>query len=424
MPPSRKSKPSGAKTSRINRSPGSTGTARTLKPPRATKPGEVAAAEVRAKAEARAKAETRTPAAAPVRKKRNAKASPIRPPSGPASGSRKARAQQVAERAAAGLEVAGAPGDAEMAADIDGHPAVAPAARRAAVPGAFGARSSTAGRGGRGGRVALPEISIKLQKALADAGLGSRREIEAWIAAGRVSVNGEPAHVGQRIGPADKVRVNGRLAHLRFADELRQRVLLYHKPEGEIVSRNDPQGRESVFDKLPKIRGGRWIAVGRLDFNSCGLLLFTNDGALADRLMHPRNELEREYAVRVVGELTPTARQELTTGVEIGDGPAHFIRLVDGGGEGTNRWYRVTIAEGRNREVRRMFEAVGVTVSRLMRVRYGPVNMPPRLKRGMVMELEPGDVRTMLKSIPVVAPAREDAHDSLKYNENQDDEED
>jgi len=252
---------------------------------------------------------------------------------------------------------------------------------------------------------AAAEETIKLQKALADAGFGSRRELEEWIAAGRVSVNGQPAHVGQRIGAADKVRVNGRLVHLRLAAERRQRVLLYHKPEGEIVSRDDPQGRISVFDKLPKMRGGRWIAVGRLDVNSCGLMVLTNDGALAEQLMHPRSEIEREYAVRVVGELSQQNKLRLTEGVELEDGPAHFGRLIDGGGEGTNRWYRVTIAEGRNREVRRMFEAVGVTVSRLMRVRYGPIQMPPRLKRGMFLELEPAEVATLLRHIPAVRSA-------------------
>ena len=247
---------------------------------------------------------------------------------------------------------------------------------------------------------AAQEETVKLQKALADAGFGSRRELEEWIAAGRISVNAQPAHVGQRIGASDKVRVNGKLVHLRFAAERRQRVLLYHKPEGEIVSRDDPQGRPSVFDKLPKMRGGRWIAVGRLDFNSCGLLLLTNDGALAERLMHPRSEIEREYAVRVVGELSQQNKLRLTEGVELEDGEAHFGRLIDGGGEGTNRWYRITISEGRNREVRRMFEAVGVTVSRLMRVRYGPIQMPPRLKRGMVLELEPAEVAALLKRTP------------------------
>ncbi|OIQ96255.1 ribosomal large subunit pseudouridine synthase B [mine drainage metagenome] len=259
-----------------------------------------------------------------------------------------------------------------------------------------------AGRRGRPRPEPVPEATTKLHKALADAGLGSRRELEQWILAGRVSVNGEPAHVGQRIGPQDKVRVNGKLVHLRFADR-RPRVLLYHKPEGEIVSREDPQGRPSVFGKLPRIGGGRWIAVGRLDFNSCGLLLFTSDGALADRLMHPRSEIEREYAVRVVGELSLAAKEKLVQGVELEDGVAHFGRLVEGGGEGTNRWYRVTLTEGRNREVRRMFEAVGVTVSRLMRVRYGPVQLPPRLKRGMVLELSPAEVSALIKQLPAAS---------------------
>ncbi len=268
-----------------------------------------------------------------------------------------------------------------------------------------------AGRRGRPRPEPEPAATTKLHKALADAGLGSRRELEEWILAGRVSVNNEPAHVGQRIGPQDKVRVNGKLVHLRFADR-RSRVLLYHKPEGEIVSRDDPQGRTSVFGKLPRIGGGRWIAVGRLDFNSCGLLLFTSDGALADRLMHPRSGIEREYAVRVVGELPLAAKERLVNGIELEDGVAHFGRLVEGGGEGTNRWYRVTLTEGRNREVRRMFEAVGITVSRLMRVRYGPVHLPPRLKRGMVLELSPEEVSALIKQLPALpprsAPASED----------------
>lgn len=265
-----------------------------------------------------------------------------------------------------------------------------------------GVASPAKGRRGRPRPEPVPEATTKLHKALADAGLGSRRELEQWILAGRVSVNGEPAHVGQRIGPQDKVRVNGKLVHLRFADR-RPRVLLYHKPEGEIVSREDPQGRPSVFGKLPRIGGGRWIAVGRLDFNSCGLLLFTSDGALADWLMHPRSEIEREYAVRVVGELSLAAKERLVQGIELEDGVAHFGRLVEGGGEGTNRWYRVTLTEGRNREVRRMFEAVGVTVSRLMRVRYGPVQLPPRLKRGMVLELSPVEVSALIKQLPAAS---------------------
>ncbi|MGE5467278.1 MAG: 23S rRNA pseudouridine(2605) synthase RluB [Ignavibacteria bacterium] len=251
---------------------------------------------------------------------------------------------------------------------------------------------------------AASESSVKLQKALADAGLGSRRELEEWIAAGRVSVNGEPAHVGQRIEPTDKVRVNGRLVNLKTSTRT-PRVLIYHKPEGEIVSRDDPEKRASVFEKLPRINGGRWIAIGRLDFNSCGLLLFTSSGDLANRLMHPRYGLERDYAVRVLGELSDEAAQRLTTGIEIGDGEARFLRLMDAGGEGANHWYNVTLAEGRNREVRRMFEAVGVTVSRLMRVRYGPIVLPPGLKRGHCRELEPAEVGQLLKILDKPAPA-------------------
>jgi 23S rRNA pseudouridine2605 synthase len=238
-----------------------------------------------------------------------------------------------------------------------------------------------------------------LHKALADAGYGSRREIEEWIAAGRVNVNGEPAHVGQRVGPEDKIRLNGKLAQLKFSSRL-PRVLMYHKPEGEIVSKDDPDGRPSVFAKLPRLKSGRWISIGRLDFNSCGLLLFTNDGGLANRMMHPRYEIEREYAVRVLGEATPEMIETLRTGVQLDDGPAHFTRFAEAGGEGANRWYRVTLSEGRNREVRRMFEAVGLTVSRLMRVRYGPVNMPPRLKRGQCIDLEQNEVQALLRLLP------------------------
>ena len=248
-------------------------------------------------------------------------------------------------------------------------------------------------------RPAEPVETVKLQKALADAGHGSRREIEEWIAAGRVSVNNETAHVGQRIGPEDKVRVNGRLVQLKAGGARLPRVLLYHKPEGEIVSREDPAGRPTVFEKLPRINNGRWIAVGRLDFNSCGLMLFTSSGELANQLMHPRYELEREYAVRVLGEPTPEAMELLKTGVELEDGIARFNRIFEAGGEGANRWYNVTLSEGRNREVRRMFEAVGVQVSRLMRVRYGPVQLPPGLKRGLWRELELPEVTLLLKTL-------------------------
>lgn len=252
----------------------------------------------------------------------------------------------------------------------------------------------------RGGRdVAEEPITVKLQKALADAGQGSRREVEQWIGEGRVIVNGEAAHLGQRIGPQDKVRLNGRLVQLHLGGSRLPRVLLYHKPEGEIVSRDDPEGRVSVFERFPRIRGGRWITVGRLDLNSCGLLVATNSGELANKLMHPRYGIDREYAVRILGELTDESLQQLKDGIELEDGPARFTHVEDAGGEGANRWLRVALAEGRNREVRRMFEAVGVTVSRLMRVRYGPLRLPPQLKRGQCRELDEQEIKALLATL-------------------------
>ena len=244
------------------------------------------------------------------------------------------------------------------------------------------------------GMGAKPE---RLHKVLAQAGVGSRRDMEEWIAAGRVSVNGEMAQIGQLVLPTDRVKVNGRLVNLRASAGRAARVLLYHKPEGEIVSRDDPDGRPSVFNALPRMRGSRWIAVGRLDFNTSGLLLFTTSGELANRLMHPGTQLVREYAVRVLGELGDDARRRLLEGVPLEDGPASFDSLVDAGGEGANRWVHVTLFEGRNREVRRLFEAVGCTVSRLIRVRYGPFVLPPRLKRGRCQELTETEVRRLEK---------------------------
>ncbi|NYT65825.1 pseudouridine synthase [Alcaligenaceae bacterium] len=221
----------------------------------------------------------------------------------------------------------------------------------------------------------------KLHKVLADAGVGSRREMEELIIAGRVSVNGEPAHIGQRVAASDQVRVNGRLI-VRPNASKPPRVILYHKPAGEIVSHDDPEGRATVFARLPKLKVGKWLSVGRLDLNTEGLLILTTSGDLANRLMHPRYGAEREYAVRVLGELSPQMQETLLKGIELEDGTAKFGLLEFLGGEGSNRWYRVTLTEGRNREVRRMFEAAGVTVSRLIRTRFGEVVLPSSLRRG------------------------------------------
>ncbi|WP_300759603.1 23S rRNA pseudouridine(2605) synthase RluB [Janthinobacterium sp.] len=235
----------------------------------------------------------------------------------------------------------------------------------------------------------------KLHKVLAEAGLGSRRDMEDLIISGRVSVNGEPAHIGQRILPTDHVRINGKLIQRRVSKKP-PRVLVYHKPTGEIVSHNDPDGRPSVFDRLPTMKAGKWVAVGRLDFNTEGLLLFTTSGDLANRLMHPRYGIDREYAVRTLGELEEGMRQKLLAGVELEDGLAQFSKIADGGGEGINKWYRVVIGEGRNREVRRMFEAIGLTVSRLIRTRYGAMTLPSGLKRGRWEEMDENTVRDLL----------------------------
>lgn len=244
----------------------------------------------------------------------------------------------------------------------------------------------------------LTTATFKLQKLLAQKGLGSRREMETLIAGGEVSVNGKTAVIGDRVGAGDVVRIGKRVIRFNLEESL-PKVLLYHKPEGEIVSRQDPQDRPSVFDKLPHLRSSKWIAIGRLDFNTSGLLIFTTDGTLANRLMHPRFEMEREYAVRILGELNDEQMQQLTTGIELADGRAAFSYLADQGGEGANHWYRVILKEGKNREVRRMFDAIGITVSRLMRVRFGPINLPPRIKRGQWLELDEKETRRLLRLI-------------------------
>ena len=268
---------------------------------------------------------------------------------------------------------------------------------REVAEGEGGAKGRSSGRGKPVRRdLTADDDAPKLHKVLAEAGLGSRRDMEELIIAGRVSVNGEPAHIGQRILPADQVRINGKLLQRKVSTRP-PRVLVYHKPAGEIVSNNDPEGRPSVFDHLPTMKAGKWLAVGRLDFNTEGLLLFTTSGDLANRLMHPRYGIEREYAVRTLGELEEGMRQKLLSGVELEDGVAQFSKVADGGGDGVNKWYRVTIGEGRNREVRRMFEAVGLTVSRLIRTRYGVLSLPSTLKRGRWEEMDEHAVRDLMK---------------------------
>lgn len=266
----------------------------------------------------------------------------------------------------------------------------------AVVSGHFDAAQGAPGVVGK--RVLSPQAeSPKLHKVLAQAGLGSRLEMEQLILEGRISVNNEPAHIGQRIQYGDSIKVNGKPIRVRIAPPP-ARVLAYHKPVGEVVTLDDPQNRPTVFRRLPKVHQGKWQAVGRLDLNTEGLLLFTTSGELANKLMHPRFGLEREYAVRVLGALSAEEKQRLLDGVALDDGPAQFKSIEDGGGEGANCWYRVTIAEGRNREVRRMMETVGHAVSRLIRIRYGAVVLPRGLSRGCWVELDDRDIRVLTQS--------------------------
>ncbi len=248
-------------------------------------------------------------------------------------------------------------------------------------------------------RVLSPQPeSPKLHKVLAQAGLGSRLEMEQLILEGRISVNAEPAHIGQRIHLGDSVKVNGKLVRLRI-DPPPPRVIAYHKPAGEVVTHDDPQNRPTVFRRLPKLFQGKWQSVGRLDLNTEGLLLLTSSGELANRLMHPRFGLEREYAVRVLGALSNDEKKRLLDGVVLDDGTAQFTSLEAGGGEGANCWYKVTLSEGRNREVRRMFEAVGHAVSRLIRIRYGAMVLPRGLKRGAFVELDERDIWALTSAV-------------------------
>lgn len=239
----------------------------------------------------------------------------------------------------------------------------------------------------------------RLQKLLAQAGLGSRRKIEEKIEQGRVVVNGKVAQLGDKATLSDKIIVDGKSIRHQVVNLNRPRVIIYNKPDGQICTKNDPEGRKTVFDALPKLNNGRWVMVGRLDINTTGLLLFTTDGELANRLMHPSYEVEREYAVRVFGEVNDEAIEKLKQGVMLEDGEAKFNHVRFSGGEGLNKWYHVSLSEGRNREVRRMFEAVGLQVSRLTRVRYGDVALPRYLNLGKSMELTPQVVNDIRQSL-------------------------
>lgn len=238
----------------------------------------------------------------------------------------------------------------------------------------------------------------RLQKALARMGFGSRREIERWIEQDRVKVNGKLATLGVKVKDGDRTEFNGKRIVIR-APKAEVRVLVYNKPVGQVCSRKDEKGRPSVFDHLPRITNSRWVSVGRLDINTSGLLLFTNNGELASRLMHPSHEIEREYAVRVRGQVTDEKLRQLQKGVSLEDGLAHFDNIEDAGGEGANHWYHVTLREGRNREVRRLWEAVDAQVSRLTRVRYGDITLPRNLRQGKAVDLELEEVKQLMKSV-------------------------
>ena len=251
----------------------------------------------------------------------------------------------------------------------------------------------------------IKDKTEKLQKVLANLGHGSRREVEGLIQAGKISVNGQLAKLGDRVDvqTQPKIRINGHLISTRMKEQDICRVLIYYKPEGEICSRHDPEGRATVFTNLPRLKNARWINIGRLDINTSGLLLFTTDGELANRLMHPRNEIEREYAVRVFGQVNDEQINQLRKGVQLEDGPAAFKSIQSQGGENANQWFNVVITEGRNREVRRMWDAVGVKVSRLMRIRYGNIILPKRLPRGGWTELNINDVNYLREKVGLAA---------------------
>lgn len=246
-------------------------------------------------------------------------------------------------------------------------------------------------------------MSEKLQKVLARAGIGSRRQIERWIEEGRVAVDGRAATIGERVESGVSISLDGRVVPLTGLTP-KPRVLLYHKPEGEVCTRADPQGRKTIFESLPKLRHGRWISIGRLDYNTAGLLLLTTDGELAHRLMHPSHEIEREYAVRILGEVSEEMFVRLKEGVMLEDGPARFDSVLDAGGTGANHWYHVVLKEGRHREVRRVWEAVGAKVSRLIRVRFGTVSLPRLLRPGKSEYMEPEPMAELYRSVGLTPP--------------------
>ncbi|MDF1818435.1 MAG: pseudouridine synthase [Immundisolibacteraceae bacterium] len=252
----------------------------------------------------------------------------------------------------------------------------------------------------RRGRVSAgpaPGFEERVQKVIANSGLGSRREVEQWIREGEVSINGKLAELGQRVNNTDRIRVRGRPIATRTP--AKQRVLIYHKPVGELCSRSDPQGRPVVFERLPSLAGQRWISIGRLDMNTSGLLLFTTDGELANGLMHPSSEISREYLVRVLGEVSRDHLRRVSTGVTLEDGEAHFEEIDVVGGKGANRWYRVLVREGRNRLVRRLWESQGLTVSRLKRSSYGPIALPRDLGRGRWVEADSDQLKSLANAL-------------------------
>lgn len=267
-------------------------------------------------------------------------------------------------------------------------------------------------------KASSPDEPERIQKLLARAGVGSRREVESWIEAGRLQINGEPVMPGWKASVRDRIELDGKHLDISAGAEVLRRVLIYNKPEGEVTTRRDPEGRPTVFDRLPRLADHRWIAIGRLDINTTGLVLFTTDGELANRLMHPSRQVDREYAVRVFGEVDEEMIKRLSEGVLLDDGTARFTDISEAGGKGMNQWFHVTLMEGRNREVRRLWESQGVRVSRLKRVRYGPVFLPSRLTMGKWEELDQKAVDALSRSvdlspvdIPAKTPSEQMAHD-------------